>query len=169
MQIIADGQGHAWALGVRDCSVQRRNQKIIEESASPLLRPDQVADLKASAERLALAVDYGGAGTVEFLYHPPTNCDAGQHPASSEHPITVTNEFDLVKAQIAIASGQPLADRPQEFGHAAEARLNAEDPDRDFAPAPGLITRLTRSVGPGIRVDTGVAEGDAPCVTFGFE
>ncbi len=165
VQIIADGQGHAWALGVRDCSVQRRNQKIIEESASPLLRPDQVADLKASAERLALAVDYRGAGTVEFLYHPADELFAFLEVNTRlqvEHPITeVTNEFDLVKAQIAIASGQPLADRPQEFGHAVEARLNAEDPDRDFAPAPGLITRLDLPAGPGIRVDTGVAEGDA--------
>src|ERR1051326_6110970 len=70
VQVIADGQGTAWALGVRDCSVQRRNEKIIEESAPPVLAPEQVASLKASAERLALAVGYRGAATVEFLYHP---------------------------------------------------------------------------------------------------
>lgn len=177
VQIIADGQGTAWALGVRDCSVQRRNQKIIEESASPLLRPDQTAALKASAERLALAVGYCGAGTVEFLYHPadpqPADPQAPQADGEQfaflevntrlqvEHPITeVTNEFDLVKTQIAVAAGHPLTERPDELGHAIEARLNAEDPDRDFAPAPGLITRLDLPTGPGIRVDTGVAEGD---------
>src|SRR5690242_14284384 len=70
VQVIADGQGSAWALGVRDCSVQRRNQKVIEESASPVLAPEQAAELKGAAERLALAVEYRGAGTVEFLYHP---------------------------------------------------------------------------------------------------
>src|SRR4029453_18947320 len=70
VQVIADGQGTAWALGVRDCSVQRRNQKVIEESASPVLAAEQIRELKAAAERLALAVDYKGAGTVEFLYHP---------------------------------------------------------------------------------------------------
>lgn len=165
VQIIADGQGNAWALGVRDCTVQRRNQKIIEESASPLLRPDQVDELKASAERLALAVDYQGAGTVEFLYHPDDELFAFLEVNTRlqvEHPITeVTNEFDLVKAQIAVAAGQPLTERPTELGHAVEARLNAEDPDRDFAPAPGLITRLDLPAGPGIRVDTGVAEGDS--------
>src|SRR5205085_3071559 len=70
VQVIADGQGTAWALGVRDCSVQRRNQKVIEESSSAVLAPEQARELKAAAERLALAVDYRGAGTVEFLYHP---------------------------------------------------------------------------------------------------
>ncbi len=164
VQVIADGQGTAWALGVRDCTVQRRNQKIIEESASPLLRPDQVAELKASAERLALAVDYRGAGTVEFLYHPGEELFAFLEVNTRlqvEHPITeVTNEFDLVKAQIAVASGSRWGSGPSEFGHAVEARLNAEDPDRDFAPAPGLLTRLDLPAGPGIRVDTGVAEGD---------
>src|SRR5205814_3371076 len=70
VQLISDGQGTAWALGVRDCSIQRRNQKIIEESASPVLAPEQAVELKASAERLALAVGYRGAATVEFLYHP---------------------------------------------------------------------------------------------------
>ncbi|MFT4216953.1 MAG: carboxyl transferase domain-containing protein [Micropruina sp.] len=164
VQVIADGQGAAWALGVRDCSVQRRNQKVIEESASPLLTAEQTDELKASAERLALAVGYAGAGTVEFLYHPADQAFAFLEVNTRlqvEHPITeVTNDFDLVKAQIRVASGQPLTERPTEFGHAVEARLNAEDPDRDFAPAPGRITRLDLPAGPGIRVDTGVAEGD---------
>ncbi len=165
VQLIADGQGTAWALGVRDCSVQRRNQKVIEESASPLLDAAQTAELKAAAERLALAVDYRGAGTVEFLYHPGERLFAFLEVNTRlqvEHPITeVTNDFDLVKAQLQVAAGGRLTDRPVEQGHAVEARLNAEDPDRDFAPAPGRITRLDLPVGPGIRVDTGVAEGDA--------
>ncbi len=163
VQLISDGET-AWALGVRDCTIQRRNQKIIEESASPLLTPDQTAEVKASAERLALRVGYRGAATVEFLYHPADHLFAFLEVNTRlqvEHPITeVTNEFDLVKAQIHVASGGTLTDRPSEFGHAVEARLNAEDPDRDFAPAPGRITRLDLPAGPGIRVDTGVAEGD---------
>ena len=165
VQVIADGQGTAWALGVRDCSVQRRNQKVIEESASPLLSAEQAAEVKGAAERLALAVDYRGAGTVEFLYHP----ESGQFAflevntrLQVEHPITEeTTDTDLVKLQIHIASGGRLeGERPIERGHAVEARLNAEDPDRDFAPAPGRIVRLDLPAGPGIRVDTGVAEGD---------
>ncbi|MFP5415854.1 MAG: carboxyl transferase domain-containing protein [Actinomycetes bacterium] len=164
VQVIADGQGTAWAIGVRDCSVQRRNQKVIEESASPLLIREQSDELKAAAERLALAVGYRGAGTVEFLYHPGDRAFAFLEVNTRlqvEHPITeITNEFDLVKAQIHVAAGGRLTDRPAEFGHAVEARLNAEDPDRDFAPAPGLIARLDLPAGPGIRVDTGVSEGD---------
>ncbi|WP_406109146.1 carboxyl transferase domain-containing protein [Micromonospora globbae] len=165
VQVIADGQGTAWALGVRDCSVQRRNQKVIEESASPVLAPEQVRELKAAAERLALAVDYRGAGTVEFLYHPGEKLFAFLEVNTRlqvEHPITeATTDFDLVKAQIHVAAGGRLGDRiPAEAGHAVEARLNAEDPDRDFAPSPGRIVRLALPSGPGIRVDTGVSEGD---------
>ncbi len=165
VQVIADAHGNAWAIGVRDCTVQRRNQKIIEESASPLLDATQTDELKAAAERLALAVGYRGAGTVEFLYHPGERMFAFLEVNTRlqvEHPITeATNDFDLVKAQIHVAAGGALQERPTEFGHAVEARLNAEDPDRDFAPAPGLITRLDLPAGPGIRVDTGVAEGDS--------
>jgi len=165
VQVIADGQGTAWALGVRDCSVQRRNQKVIEESASPLLDHEQVGELKASAERLALAVDYCGAATVEFLYHPGERSFAFLEVNTRlqvEHPITeLTTGFDLVKAQLHVASGGRLeGERPTEFGHAVEARLNAEDPDRDFAPSPGRIALLNLPSGPGIRVDTGVAQGD---------
>src|ERR1051326_2449593 len=90
VQVIADGQGTAWALGVRDCSIQRRNQKVIEESASPLLSPVQVAELKASAERLAVAVGYRGAATVEFLYHPGGKRFAflaGNTRLQVEHPL----------------------------------------------------------------------------------
>ncbi|WP_433567271.1 carboxyl transferase domain-containing protein [Nocardia sp. CA-151230] len=165
VQVIADGQGTAWALGVRDCSVQRRNQKVIEESASPVLRPEQAAELKASAERLAIAVGYRGAATVEFLYHPGDELFAFLEVNTRlqvEHPITeATTGFDLVRAQLLVASGGRLeGEPPAERGHAIEARLNAEDPDRDFAPAPGRIARLDLPAGPGIRVDTGVSEGD---------
>ncbi|MFI6978695.1 carboxyl transferase domain-containing protein [Embleya sp. NPDC050154] len=165
VQVIADGQGTAWALGVRDCSVQRRNQKIIEESASPVLSPEQIAELKASAERLALAVDYRGAATVEFLYHPGEKLFAFLEVNTRlqvEHPITeITTGTDLVRLQLHVANGGKLdGPRPVEAGHAVEARLNAEDPDRDFAPSPGRITRLVLPAGPGIRVDTGVGEGD---------
>ncbi|MER6971084.1 carboxyl transferase domain-containing protein [Nocardioides sp. NPDC000445] len=165
VQVIADGQGTAWAIGVRDCSVQRRNQKVIEESSSPLLTEEQSAELKASAERLATAVGYAGAGTVEFLYHPGEKTFAFLEVNTRlqvEHPITeAVTGTDLVALQIQVASGVPLTgDRPLERGHAVEARLNAEDPDRDFAPAPGRISRLEFPAGPGIRVDTGVAEGD---------
>jgi acetyl/propionyl-CoA carboxylase alpha subunit/acetyl-CoA carboxylase carboxyltransferase component len=165
VQVIADGQGTAWALGVRDCSVQRRNQKIIEESASPVLSPGQIAGLKASAERLALAVAYRGACTVEFLYHPGEKLFAFLEVNTRlqvEHPITeVTTSTDLVRLQLHVAAGGRLeGPPPAESGHAIEARLNAEDPDRDFAPSPGRIARLQLPAGPGIRVDTGVSEGD---------
>lgn len=165
VQLIADGQGTAWAIGVRDCTVQRRNQKIIEESASPLLTAAQADELKAAAERLALAVGYRGAGTVEFLYHPGEQKFAFLEVNTRlqvEHPITeATTGLDLVRAQLSVAAGNPLTgERPVERGHAIEARLNAEDPDRDFAPAPGRIALLELPSGPGIRVDTGVSEGD---------
>ena len=164
VQLIADSHGNAWALGVRDCTIQRRNQKIIEESSSPLLTDERVAEVKASAERLALAVGYEGAGTVEFLYQPEEDLFAFLEVNTRlqvEHPITeVTTDFDLVKAQLHVAAGGTLDDRPVESGHAIEVRLNAEDPDRDFTPSPGRISHLKFPAGPGIRVDTGVAQGD---------
>jgi acetyl/propionyl-CoA carboxylase alpha subunit/acetyl-CoA carboxylase carboxyltransferase component len=166
VQIIADGQGTAWAIGVRDCSIQRRNQKIIEESSSAVLGADQVAEVKAAAERLALAVGYAGAGTVEFLYQPAQRMFAFLEVNTRlqvEHPITeLTTGMDLVKAQLHVAAGGTLdGQRPAELGHAVEARLNAEDPDRDFAPSPGRIELLDLPAGPGVRVDTGFSEGDA--------
>ena len=166
VQVIADAHGTAWAIGVRDCAIQRRNQKVIEESSSPVLEPDQAEELKASAERLAVAVGYVGAGTVEFLYHPQERLFAFLEVNTRlqvEHPITeATTDTDLVKLQIHVASGGRLVgSKPVEVGHAVEARLNAEDPDRDFAPSPGRITLLDLPSGPGIRVDTGVGEGDS--------
>ncbi|MFW6693960.1 carboxyl transferase domain-containing protein [Streptomyces sp. MAR4 CNX-425] len=166
VQVIADGQGGVWALGVRDCSVQRRNQKVVEESSSPVLGPEQAERLKAAAERLALAVGYRGAGTVEFLYQPKDGMFAFLEVNTRlqvEHPVTeATTGMDLVKAQLHVAAGGRLTGtQPAELGHAVEARLNAEDPDRDFAPAPGRIARLDLPTGPGIRVDTGVSRGDS--------
>ncbi|MDO5710466.1 MAG: biotin carboxylase N-terminal domain-containing protein, partial [Micrococcales bacterium] len=144
VQVIADSYGTAWALGVRDCSVQRRNQKVIEESASPVLVPEQAEELKAAAERLAQAVGYCGAGTVEFLYQPADKTFAFLEVNTRlqvEHPITeVTTDTDLVRLQLYVAAGGRLTGaKPVESGHAIEARLNAEDPDRDFAPSPGRI------------------------------
>jgi len=166
VQIIADGHGTAWALGVRDCSLQRRNQKVIEESASPVLGADEVRLVKESAERLARSVGYRGAGTVEFLYEPTGKTFSFLEVNTRlqvEHPITeVTTGFDLVKAQLHVAAGGRLeGSRPGEVGHAVEARLNAEDPDRDFAPSPGRIALLDFAAGPGVRIDTGVSAGDA--------
>src|SRR4051812_1866946 len=112
VQVIADAHGTAWALGVRDCSGQRRNQKVIEESASPLLDAQQTEQLKASAERLARAVGYCGAGTVEFLYHPGERTFAFLEVNTRlqvEHPITeVTTDTDLVRLQLQVAEGHPL-------------------------------------------------------------
>jgi len=168
VQLIADGQGTAWGLGVRDCSVQRRNQKVIEESASIVLDREQEEQLKDSAARLALAVGYRGAGTAEFLYQPDDKSFAFLEVNTRlqvEHPVTeLTTGLDLVALQLGIAAGASLpelvGERPAETGHAVEARLNAEDPDRDFAPAPGRIALLRLPTGPGLRIDTGVAEGD---------
>ena len=165
VQVIADGQGTVWALGVRDCSVQRRHQKLIEESASPVLSAAQAAELKAAAERLVATAGYRGAATVEFLYQPEDRLFAFLEVNTRlqvEHPVTeVTTGIDLVKAMLQVAAGGTLAGpRPAELGHAVEARLNAEDPDRDFAPAPGRVALLRLPAGPGIRADTGVGEGD---------
>jgi len=165
VQLIADGHGTAWALGVRDCSLQRRNQKIIEESSSPVLSAGHAGELKAAAVRLAVAVGYRGAATAEFLYNPENQRFAFLEVNTRlqvEHPVTeLTTGIDLVRAQLHVAAGGRLSGTPPaELGHAIEVRLNAEDPDRDFAAAPGRIALLDLPSGPGIRVDTGVSTGD---------
>ncbi|MGA9858087.1 MAG: carboxyl transferase domain-containing protein, partial [Solirubrobacteraceae bacterium] len=165
VQVIADGQGAVWALGVRDCSVQRRHQKVIEESASPALSPEQDRLLRDASVRLALQAGYRGACTVEFLYHPLTGGLSFMEVNTRlqvEHPVTeVTTGVDLVKLQLHVAAGGRLeGEPPPARGHAVEARLNAEDPALDFAPAPGRVALLRTPTGPGLRIDTGVGEGD---------
>ena len=165
VQVIADAHGGVWAPGVRDCSIQRRNQKLIEESSSPALRPEQDADLRTAAKALVLAAGYVGAGTVEFLYQPDEELFTFLEVNTRlqvEHPITEeTTGLDLVKLQLHVADGGRLeGEPPREFGHAVEARLNAEDADQDFAPSPGTVELLRLPTGPGVRVDTGISVGD---------
>ncbi len=166
VQVIADAFGTVWPLGVRDCSIQRRHQKIIEESASPVLTDKQSAAVADAAARLCKLAGYENAGTVEFLYAPDTATFAFLEVNTRlqvEHPVTeMTTGLDLVQLQLDVAAGLPLLGaQPSPWGHAIEARLNAEDPQRDFAPAPGRIEVLALPTGAGIRIDTGVEEGDA--------
>ncbi|WP_111767320.1 carboxyl transferase domain-containing protein [Nakamurella deserti] len=165
VQVIADNHGTVWAPGVRDCSIQRKNQKLIEESRSPALTDQQDSDLRQGAIALVKAAGYRGAGTVEFLYQPQKKTFAFLEVNTRlqvEHPITeATTGIDLVKLQILVAAGEPLTgEPPTAFGHAIEARLNAEDAEAGFTPAPGVVELLTLPSGPGIRVDTGIATGD---------
>ncbi|MGQ0630607.1 MAG: ATP-binding protein [Sporichthyaceae bacterium] len=165
VQIIADTHGNVWAPGVRDCSIQRRNQKIIEESASPVLTPDQSLHLRQVSMDLVREVGYRGAGTVEYLYDPASKAFAFLEVNTRlqvEHPITeAATGVDLVKLQIRVAAGEALpGECPPETAHAIEIRLNAEDPDNGFAPAPGRVQLLEFPAGPGIRVDSGIAAGD---------
>ena len=147
VQLIADHHGTVWAPGVRDCSMQRRNQKVIEESQCIVLTPQQDADLRAAAVRLATLAGYTNAGTVEFLYQPRSQQFAFLEVNTRlqvEHPVTeMTTGLDLVKLQLHVAAGGRLeGSMPSTRGYAIEARLNAEDPQRGFAPAPGTIETL---------------------------
>ncbi|TQM38282.1 carboxyl transferase domain-containing protein [Pseudonocardia cypriaca] len=168
VQVVADAAGDVWTLGVRDCSVQRRNQKVIEESASTALDAEQEQLLRTSAARLVQAAGYVNAGTVEFLYEPSERLLSFLEVNTRlqvEHPVTeATTGVDIVKLQLHVAGGGKLADiapeTPPARGHAIEARLTAEDPEQGFAPAPGRIEHLALPSGPGVRVDTGVATGD---------
>lgn len=166
VQIIADAHGTVWAPGVRDCSIQRRNNwKLVEESRSPALSDEQEAGLRAAAVALAAAAGYQGAGTVEFVYQPTDGTFAfvGVNARlQSDHPVTeATTGLDLVKLQLLVADGARLVgEAPPHVGHAIEARLNVEDADQGFAPAPGTVVLLNLPSGPGIRVDTGIASGD---------
>ncbi|MCW2716464.1 carboxyl transferase domain-containing protein [Pseudonocardia sp.] len=168
VQVVADATGDVWTLGIRDCSVQRRNQKVLEESASTALDAEQEQLLRTSAAALAKAAGYVNAGTVEFLYEPKerllTFLEVNTR-LQVEHPVTeATTGVDIVKLQLHVAGGGKLTDiapeAPPARGHAIEARLTAEDPEQGFAPAPGRIEHLALPSGPGIRVDTGVTAGD---------
>ncbi|MEV0735267.1 biotin carboxylase N-terminal domain-containing protein [Streptomyces sp. NPDC050549] len=162
VQILADTHGTVWALGTRDCSLQRRHQKVIEESPAPGLTEELARELGESAVRAARAVAYEGAGTVEFLISP----DGRPHflemntRLQVEHPVTeAVFGIDLVALQLRIAEGEPLETAPpRPRGHAVEARLYAEDPAADWTPQTGTLHRL--SVPDGVRLDTGYADGD---------
>jgi acetyl/propionyl-CoA carboxylase alpha subunit/acetyl-CoA carboxylase carboxyltransferase component len=166
VQALADLHGNINTFGVRDCSVQRKNQKIIEETPPPNLDPSLTREIEESAARLIRAAEYAGAGTVEYLY----DLDRRQFffmevntRLQVEHPITEQlYGIDLVKGQIDVAMGREvrLNDRTPR-GHVIEARLNAEDPDNEFCPSPGTISLLSIPAGPGIRVDSGVEQGNA--------
>ena len=168
VQVVADATGDVWTLGVRDCSVQRRNQKVLEESASTALDADQEQLLRSSAAALVKAAGYVNAGTVEFLYEPRERLLSFLEVNTRlqvEHCVTeATTGVDIVKLQLHVAGGGKLAEiapeTPPARGHAIEARLTAEDPEQGFAPAPGHIEHLNLPAGPGVRVDTGVAAGD---------
>jgi propionyl-CoA carboxylase alpha chain len=161
VQVLADTHGTVWALGTRDCSLQRRHQKVIEEAPAPGLTPELTGELHDLAVRAARAVDYVGAGTVEFLV-----ADGKAHflemntRLQVEHPVTeAVFGVDLVALQLRIAEGHALEnDPPRARGHAVEARLYAEDPASGWAPQTGRLHRLT--VPDGIRLDTGYTDGD---------
>jgi len=165
VQVIADGHGAIWAVGVRDCTLQRRHQKVIEESASTVLDAAGERAIRDAAVRIAAAAGYRGAGTVEFLVDPDTGRFLFLEVNTRlqvEHPVTeATTGLDLVKLQLHVAGGGRLTGEPPPVrGHAVEARLCAEDPENGFAPAPGRLVRLSLPTGTGIRVDAGFREGD---------
>jgi acetyl-CoA carboxylase, biotin carboxylase subunit len=165
IQIFADAHGRVVSLGERECSVQRRHQKVIEEAPSPIITPDLRKKMGDAAVRLARAGGYVNAGTVEFLVDGHLNFYFLEVNTrlQVEHPVTeqVTG-LDLVKLQIAIAAGHRLPFAWESItprGHAMEVRLYAEDPDNNFFPSPGKILSRNAPSGPGIRLDEGVYEG----------
>ena len=161
-QILADSRGHTIHLGERDCSLQRRNQKLIEESPSPALDPAKRKQMGESAVACAKAANYTNAGTVEFLLTPSGDYYFLEMNTriQVEHPVTeLVTGIDLVKAQLRIAAGEPLdiqQDDVKITGHAIECRINAENSELDFQPCPGKITALHLPGGPGVRIDTHV-------------
>ena len=163
-QVMADQHGHVRVLGTRDCSLQRRNQKLVEEAPAPFLTPEQRARIHQSAREICQAAGYVGAGTVEYLLSPNGVISFLEVNTrlQVEHPVTEeTTGTDLVRLQFRVAEGEVLADvdTPEPYGHAFEFRINAEDVGRGFLPAPGLVTRFDAPAGPGVRVDSGVQSG----------
>jgi len=170
IQVLADEHGNCIHLGERDCSVQRRHQKVIEEAPSPVVSEQLRQRMGAAAVRLAKSAGYANAGTVEFLLESGADGTPGNFyflemntRLQVEHPVTeLITGLDLVHLQIAIARGEPLPIRQEAVtlrGHAIECRIYAEDHENGFMPSPGKITRLLQAGGPGIREDSGIYEG----------